>query len=119
MTHTKPLVYVAGPYTHPDPVHNTNRAINFAEWLEDNFDVGVVIPHLSLAWHLVRPAPVDVWYARDLHLLERCDAVFRFAGESTGADREVHHARALDIVCFGDQSSIVDIRLWRDQWVSR
>lgn len=117
--HTKPLVYIAGPYSHPDPVENTHKAIRMAELIEEWFDVGVVIPHLSLAWHLVSPALVDVWYARDLHLLERCDALFRMNGASTGADREVTHARLHGIAVFCEGEYNTAMAAWRRRWVSR
>lgn len=104
----KPLVYIAGPYTNPDPVLNTHEAIRWAEIVEA-LGVDVVIPHLSLLWHIVSPAPLETWYARDLAVLERCDAVFRFPGASTGADAEVARAIELGIPVvkqeFGDWSA--------------
>lgn len=92
----KPLVYIAGPYTSPDPIQNTHRAIIVAARV---LDIGAVpfIPHLSMLWHLVEPRPVDFWYAYDLELLARCDAVFRIPGPSVGADAEVIEAKRLGI----------------------
>lgn len=85
----KPLAYVAGPYTHPDPVLNTRRAVDLGDRL-DRLGFAVVIPHLSLLWHLVSPqADPEVWYRRDLDVLAHCDLLVRFPGESSGADREV------------------------------
>lgn len=113
----KPLVYIAGPYTNPDPVENTHNAIVCGEWIEEDFDVAVVIPHLSMLWHLVRPAPLEIWYQRDLHVLERCDAVYRMIGISTGADAEVTHARLHEIPAFCEaERSNNRILEWRCQW---
>jgi nucleoside 2-deoxyribosyltransferase len=97
----KPLVYIAGPYTNPDPVFNTHEAIKWGETIE-NFGVDVVVPHLSLLWHIVSPAPVEKWYARDLAVLAKCDALFRFPGASSGADAEVVFAAERGIPVFLD-----------------
>lgn len=95
----KPLVYIAGPYTRPDPVVNTRLAITAAERVEA-LGADVFIPHLSLLWHLVSPAPVERWYERDNAVLDRCDALFRIPGDSTGADAEVERATELGLSIF-------------------
>ena len=95
----RPLVYIAGPYTHPDPPLNVRAAIEWGEGVE-RLGCDVVIPHLSMLWHLVSPAPIERWYARDLAVLARCDALVRFPGASTGADAEVDFAQERDIPCF-------------------
>lgn len=84
----KKLVYVAGPYALPDPVENTHKAIKAADEL---IELGFipVVPHLSLLWHIVSPKGADFWYAYDLEILRRCDALLRLPGESRGADGEV------------------------------
>jgi len=94
----KPLVYVAGPYSS-NPAGNVRRAIEEAEKIE-GIGAAVLIPHLSLLWDMVSPAPVGRWYERDLHLLERCDALVRIPGESYGADQEVAFAEERDIPVF-------------------
>lgn len=103
----KPVVYLAGPYSHPDPVANTHDAIRLADRL---VDVCVpMIPHLSHLWHLVSPKPYAWWLELDLVLMERCDIVYRFGGESSGADGEVAHAEAVAMpVVFTEH----DLRLW-------
>lgn len=107
-----PLVYVAGPYSS-DPTGNTRRAIGWAESLAP-LDVVPVVPHLSMLWDFYNPHPVEWWYAYDLALLARCDALFRFRGKSPGADREVAFANERGIPVF---SSIgVDLRRWRRDW---
>lgn len=88
----KPLVYIAGPYSKPDPVLNTRRAIDAGMRLWDTGKATPLIPHLSLLAHLVSPRPEETWYALDLEQLGRCDAVWRLPGESVGADAEELHA---------------------------
>lgn len=84
-------IYIAGPYTKPDPCENTNRTIQAAE---EVVKLGHIpwIPHLNLLWHIVVPHPPEFWYAYDLEWLETCDALLRLPGESPGADREVAFA---------------------------
>lgn len=88
----KPLIYIAGPYTCPDPVLNTRKAVAVAESVLA-LGGAPVVPHLTMLWHLISPKPVDEWYRLDLDVLEHCAAVVRFAGASAGADKEVAFAQ--------------------------
>ena len=92
----QPLVYIAGPYTHPDSVVNTRRMIKIADSLF-RLNVTPLVPHLSLLWQLIRPRPYQFWLEYDLQLLSRADVVLRVPGRSEGADAEVTHARQLHI----------------------
>jgi hypothetical protein len=97
----KPLVYLAGPFRHPDPIANTHAAIQLADELLADGYVIPLVPHLNLAWHLVTPHDDQTWLDYDLHLLARCDALYRFGGASEGADAEVawaheHQTRVFD-----------------------
>lgn len=105
----RPLVYVAGPYAHPDPVANTNRAIGIADDLQEFGDVTCHVPHLTLLWHMVRPHDVEHWYAYDLAVLARCDALLRLDGPSSGADNEVLFAQRHDIPVFTSPAALL---LW-------
>lgn len=109
-----PLIYIAGPYTAPDPVLNVRRAVAIAEAVEVE-GCAVFIPHLSMLWHLVSPADIDDWYERDFLVLEHCDALIRFDGASTGADREVAHAAEFGIPTFlADRDNVsVEFHEWR------
>lgn len=95
-----PLVYVAAPYTRPDPVENTHRLILAVSRMADEGLVTPFAPHLTLLWHLVVPRPLEFWYSYDVAVLARCDAVLRMPGESTGADREVAFAESRNIPVF-------------------
>ncbi len=104
----KPLVYVAGPYTNPDPVLNTRLAIVKATELYDQGHVLPLVPHLTLLWNLVVPRPIEFWYTYDLELLRRCDALFRIPGDSSGAAVEEEEARLIGIPIFTDQDVLND-----------
>lgn len=88
------LVYIAGPYTNPDPVDNTRKVIEVANVLLDSGIVVPYVPHLTLFWHFHTPRPIGDWYQYDLDILARCEGLLRLAGESTGADAEVAFAEA-------------------------
>lgn len=107
-----PVVYIAGPYTNPDPVENMHRACKVADRL---LDVCVpLIPHLTGTWHMVSPKPYELWLELDLVLMSRCDAVLRFEGESSGADAEIAEARDMDMPVFFTEDGLRD---WiDDRW---
>ena len=103
-----PLVYVAGPYTRPDPVENTHLTIAAADELVRDGIVTPFVPHLTLLWHVVSPQPLEFWYAYDLAVLVRCDAVLRLPGESTGADREVAFAARRELPIFDTKDELYE-----------
>lgn len=99
---SKPLVYIASPYTSPDPVENTHKATVVGTRLVDAGIVTPFLPLLSMLWHAITPRPVEWWYAYDLEILARCDALLRLPGPSVGADKEVAEAQRLGIPVFDD-----------------
>jgi hypothetical protein len=101
------VVYVAGPYTHPDPVSNTRRALEVGTLLLDSGHVAPIVPHLSLFWDLHTPRPYRTWLELDLDLISRCDAVLRTPGISAGADIEVQHATAEGIRVFHHVGDVI------------
>jgi hypothetical protein len=96
---TKPLVYVASPYTKGDPCINTHFQIKMFDKLMDS---GLVIPYVPL-WshfqHTASPRPYQSWIEYDNAIIPRLDACIRLAAvnadlnyevwESSGADNEV------------------------------
>lgn len=90
------MIYIAAPYTKPDPVTNTKRAIDL--W-NDLADLGyyAYCPHVSMFLHFTKERPIEFWYKYDLAMLEHCVMLARLVGESSGADAEVQHARAMGI----------------------
>lgn len=91
----RPLLYVAAPYTRPDPVQNTHAVLRVAMVLYEATEWCPVVPHLSLLWHVVTPRSDRHWLDYDLHLMRKCDAVVRLPGDSPGADAEIVEANRL------------------------
>ena len=110
LMHDRPLVYVAGPYTNPDPIRNTHDAIRWGDRINDDGHGTAFVPRLSLLWHMVCPhGDVEYWYEFDLTILKRADALFRFPGRSSDADREVEFAVLHNIPVFYDYE---DLTAW-------
>jgi hypothetical protein len=110
------LVYVAGPISKGDILHNVTQAHEAGIALL-KAGVPCIVPHGSCFWgntivwerFSTNPAhkrvalmaealptgttPKD-WYGMDRVIVSRCDAVLRLPGESTGADLEVAQARS-------------------------
>ena len=88
MSGTRPVLYIAGPYSFPDPPRNVHRAVQVGTYLMDHGLAWPLVPHLSMLWDTISPRPYADWLALDFALLERCDGLVRLAGTSTGADGE-------------------------------
>lgn len=108
LANRRPLVYLAAPYTKLDPVENTHKAIKMATFLYETGFVVPVVPHLTLLWHIVDPRPLEFWYAYDLQLMHRCEAVLRLPGASSGADAEVAAAASAEIPVFDSPDELLD-----------
>ena len=93
----RPMLYIAGPYTHPDPVANTRAALAVGDVVYRETGWLPVVPHLSLLAHLVTPHGPQHWYDFDLRLLEHCAGIVRLPGVSPGADREEEHAERIGL----------------------
>lgn len=105
--HKNKTVYVAGPYTKPDPCANTHRAAAIAgELIEHGFIP--FIPHLTHFWHTMHPRPYEFWLDYEMVWLRKCDCVLRFDGESSGADKEVIEAERLGIPVYFSVESLVE-----------
>ncbi len=98
----RPLIYMAAPYTRPEPVANTHAVCKVAMFVYEQTNWCPVVPHLSLLWHAVTPREEAHWYEYDLHLLRKCDAIVRLPGFSIGADGEIAFAKehGIEIVEF-------------------
>ena len=96
MVKQKIKVYIAAPYTSPDPCVNTNIAMKVANNLM-NMGYYPYLPHLTHFFHTAHPRPKEDWYELDKEFLKVCDVVWRLKGESKGADEEVKLAKELKI----------------------
>ncbi len=100
------LVYIAGPYTVPNPEQNVKNAVDAAELV---LAAGMIphIPHLSHYWHTIhKEHDWETWLKIDCEILLRCDAVLRLPGESKGADHEMKIATDKWIPVFLDMDSL-------------
>jgi hypothetical protein len=81
------FVYIASPYTKPNPNHNVHRAIKAADAL---LAAGFIpfVPILNHLWDTVSPHHYEDWMRWDHAWIERNDALVRLAGLSPGADRD-------------------------------
>lgn len=97
---SKPIFcYIAGPYSKPDPVVNTAKAIAFGNWLLDH-GYRPFIPHLSMWQNMAQYRPWREWLDIDFDWIAKCDVLIRLPGESTGADQECELAAKLGIPAF-------------------
>lgn len=105
----RPVLYVAGPYTRPDPVINTHAACQVGLILFEQTEWVPMVPHITLAWHLATPKPIDFWYELDIYHMLRCDAIVRLPGASSGADRELavaidHGLKVVDFLALPEEA---------------
>jgi hypothetical protein len=112
---SKPTVYLAGPYTNPDPVANTRAAILLGARLRDKYKCRVFVPHFSLFEHMLAPQPYERWLEIDLDWLPHCDVLYRMPGGSSGSDAEVAAARKAGIPVVFDEESFASWRVIYDQ----
>lgn len=87
----RPVVYIAGPITRGNRVHNLNQAEDaMRRLLEAGFSV--ICPQLTLRVPWAFEVPWEVWLESALPQVERSHALLLLSGESRGAEREVQHA---------------------------
>ena len=89
---SKIKVFISSPYTLGDQGENVRIQMDtFKELYDEGF-----MPFAPLLFHfqhLVHPLGYEEWMEIDFAWIDSCDVVFRLPGESSGADREVEHAR--------------------------
>jgi len=98
----RPVIYVAGYYS-ACPTQGTANAITAFDAL---LAVGWIplVPHASLVVDMLSPHPPEFWYAFDMALLARCDAMYvcedALTAKSTGVRDEIAFAVRHDIPVF-------------------
>jgi hypothetical protein len=98
-------IYISGPYSRGDKGDNVLNAIRAGVELMDN-GITPYIPHLSHFVEGFYPRPYQEWLHHDRVWINRCDAVLRLPGVSSGADWEVDLAISLGtLVFFGSNGS--------------
>lgn len=105
MIYSKPLGYLAHPYSS-DPKNNTENSMRvFSELMEFCNVINPLLSHYHDA-HAAKKLSYDEWLEYDFALIERCDFVFRNPGESKGADAEVLFAVSKGIPVFSDYDKL-------------
>ena len=98
----RPVIYVAGYYS-ASPAHGLANAMKAFQPLVDAGWVPLV-PHVSFLTDVCAPNTPEFWYAYDLALLARCDAMYVCGDEltkaSTGVQEEIRFAVKNDIPVF-------------------
>ena len=115
---TKPIVYIASPYTKGDPAINTHFQCSIFNELMDDGLVWPVAPLWSHFQHTIMPRPYKDWVGYDLAMITRYDACLRLDAsiqslnynihESSGADGEVAAFLAMDKPVFYDKISLYE-----------
>ena len=103
------IIYIAGPYSNGDVAQNVHNAIAYAETIIEKGHTPY-IPHLTHFWHLIFPRPYKFWLDYDSQFLPKCDCVYRIAGRSEGADKEVNQAMDLGMPVYFRMEDIPDER---------
>lgn len=100
----RPLIYVAGYYS-ASPAHGLANAMAAFQPLVDAGWLPLV-PHVSFLADVLAPNPPAFWYAYDLALLARCDAMYvcpdALTATSTGVNEEIRFAMKHDIPIFDE-----------------
>ena len=92
----KAKIYLAGPYTKPNPEVNLDITLKIADKLLD-LGFAPFVPHLYYFWDKKYPRDYNFWLEFDKQFLSVCDAVLRLPGESYGSDKEEALAKELGI----------------------
>ena len=116
---SKPIVYIAGPYTKGDSGINVHCHMDTFNRLMND---GLVIPFaplLSHFQHIAFPRPYKDWIEYDFAILKRMDACLRLKivpphikrigykqPESSGADNEEAFCKENNIPVFYDRKSL-------------
>jgi hypothetical protein len=101
-------VYIAGPIGLNDSgrLERVRAAIAAGDKIK-RLGFAPFIPHLCHFWDEVFPDEYEAWMQYDFVWLATCHALFRVAGESPGADREVAWANANGLPVFVNFGELV------------
>jgi len=99
-------VYVAGPITKGNTMHNVHTAIKVGDELMAH-GFCPFVPHATCFWDMVTPHSYEEWCKWDDEWLKVCQAVLRIPGESRGADAEIEMAKSLGIPVFYSLDNLI------------
>lgn len=101
------LIYLAGPYTKPNPNENVHKTILVAEAL---VRLGFIpyVPHLHHLWDVISPQDWSYWMRITSAILLRCDALLLLPGESKGAELEVTIAKESNLPIYHNLTELLN-----------
>ena len=71
------------------------------------------VPHLNVLWDTISPHEVDYWLYMDEQWIYASDALYRFGGKSSGADKEIGWAAEFGLpILHSDEA----LRAFMDSW---
>lgn len=131
---TRPLVYIASPFTKGDQGMNVHWQLQTFKELYLTGKVIPIAPLWSMFQHIAIPMGYECWMDIDFALVERVDAVYRGVADlpfvnikdgetfmdhyreerSSGADRECVHAQTVGVPVFRDTSSLLE---WAERFM--
>lgn len=93
-----PLLYIAGPYSDPDPIHGVEQNVSRASAIAlEAWRAGwaVICPHKNTyPFHHALDIPESTWLEGDIEMMLKCDAVMMIPGwdRSAGATNKMQTA---------------------------
>jgi len=123
---SKPIIYIASPYTKGDPAINTHFQCKMFDELMNDGIVWPVVPLWAHFQHISFPRHYKDWINYDLALLPRYDGCLRlnvsfpdlnyFISESSGADGEVAAFEAMGKPVFYNKEALY---VWANERTAR
>lgn len=104
----KVTIYVAGPYTNPNPEDNLFKALAVSNKLI-NIGAAPFCPHLFHYYDQIQKRSYDEWLELCFKWVSQCDLFYRIKGKSSGSDKEEALAFELGKPIF---KSIDKVRQW-------
>lgn len=106
----KKLVYVAGPLSTGNTMHNVREAVTAGTWIMQNGHAAYV-PHVNVLWDMIQPHEYESWIDLCFDMLRRSDAMLRLPGPCPGCEREEALAKELGIPVF---HNFTELKRWLD-----
>lgn len=103
----RPMIYVAGYYSH-NPAHGIRNA---ADAWNSLLEMGwlPIVPHTTFLVDMLYPQTPAFWYAYDMAILARCDAIYvcqdTITSTSVGVGEEIRFAWRNNIPVFNNLAS--------------
>lgn len=102
----RPLIYISGPITRGDKIHNHHQAIlAHRELIKLGFSV--INPMVSMTYEWNSEIPHEAWLENDLPHVAAAEAVLRLPGESLGAEMECLYAEECGVPIYTSVEDLI------------